>query len=48
MICSFSEQPMKLPKRLSPGKASLILCNYTGKPDTDTLRPYEARVYLTV
>lgn len=48
VICSFSEQPMKLPKRLHPGKASLILCNYTGKPDTDTLRPYEARVYLTV
>lgn len=47
VICSFSEQPMKLPKRLHPGKASLILCNYTGKPDTDTLRPYEARVYLT-
>lgn len=48
VICSFSEQPMKLPKRLHPGKASLILCNYTGKPDTGTLRPYEARVYLTV
>ena len=48
VICSFSEQPMKLPKRLHPGKASLILCNYTAKPDTDTLRPYEARVYLTV
>ena len=48
VICSFSDQPMKLPKRLHPGKASLILCNYTGKPDTDTLRPYEARVYLTV
>lgn len=48
VICSFSEQPMKLPKRLHPGKASLILCNYTAKPDTDTLRPYEARVYLMV
>ena len=48
VICSFSEQPMKLPKRLHPGKASLILCNYPGKPDTGTLRPYEARVYLTV
>ena len=39
---------MNFPKLLHPGKASLILCNYTAKPDTDTLRPYEARVYLTV
>lgn len=48
VICSFSDRPMKLPKRLHPGKASLILCNYTGAPDVETLRPYEARVYLTV
>ena len=44
VVCSFSDKPVTLPRRIMRGAGELILCNY---PDGDspTLRPYEARVY---
>ena len=44
VVCSFSDKPVTLPRRITRGAGKLILCNY---PDSDsmTLRPYEARVY---
>lgn len=44
VVCSFSDKPVTLPRRIMRGAGELILCNY---PDSDsmTLRPYEARVY---
>ncbi len=44
VVCSFSDKPVTLPHRITRGAGELILCNY---PDSDsqTLRPYEARVY---
>ena len=46
VVCSFSDKPVTLPRRIMRGAGKLILCNY---PDGDspTLRPYEARVYST-
>ena len=44
VVCSFSDKPVTLSRRIMRGAGELILCNY---PDGDspTLRPYEARVY---
>ena len=47
MVCSFSEKETKFkaPKGFYMGGAELALCNYP-TPTSDTLRPYECRVYL--
>ena len=47
VICSFSEQPQqwKAPKGFDMNTAQLVLANYENT-DTNTLKPYEARVYL--
>ena len=46
VICSFSEKPvrMKVPKSFEISKAGLILTNCNN--DSETLQPYECRVYL--
>ena len=44
VVCSFSDRPVMLPRRITRGAGELILCNYPGG-DSPTLRPYEARVY---
>ncbi|MBQ1985813.1 MAG: glucohydrolase, partial [Clostridia bacterium] len=46
VICSFSEQPtpIKIPKNTNITEYELILTNYT--EHSDTLQPYECRVYL--
>jgi len=47
VVCSFSDQQIRysLPKGFDAGDAKLILCNYAS-PLTNTLRPYECKVYL--
>ena len=47
VLCSFSGKPRKLrfPKGFDPATGKLILQNYAA-PDTNTLAPYETRVYL--
>lgn len=45
VVCSFSEEPVALPKRLRAGDGRLLLGSYAGEADPRTLRPYEARVY---
>lgn len=47
IICSFSkqEQAVPVPDSFYLPHGKLILCNYP-EPVSDTLRPYEARVYL--
>ena len=47
VVCSFSEQPQqwKAPKGFDMNTAQLVLANYENT-DTNTLKPYEARVYL--
>nr|MBQ8245108.1 alpha-glucosidase [Oscillospiraceae bacterium] len=47
VVCSFHDREMKyeVPKGFDMGSAKLILCNYQ-KPLTNTLHPYECKVYL--
>ena len=47
VICSFHGKEMKyeVPKGFDMAKAQLILCNYK-EPLTNTLHPYECKVYL--
>ncbi len=47
VVCSFSDKNEKwnAPKGFDINSAKLCLCNY-GDTDNQTLRPYEARVYL--
>ena len=46
VVCSFSASPTKLriPRSFDLSKAELILSNYSS--DTQTMQPYECRVYL--
>ena len=46
VICSFSAQTFDAPEILPYCGGRLLLCNYAPDGDTQTLRPYEARVYL--
>lgn len=46
VICSFSSQTFDAPEILPYCGGRLLLCNYAPDGDTQTLRPYEARVYL--
>lgn len=46
VVCSFSEKPISLPRRLRPENAELLLCSYAAEDaQPELLRPYEARVY---
>ena len=46
VICSFSAQTFDAPEILPYCGGRLLLCNYAPDGDAQTLRPYEARVYL--
>ena len=46
VICSFSAQTFDAPEILPYCGGRLLLCNYVPDGDAQTLRPYEARVYL--
>ena len=46
VICSFSAHTFDAPEILPYCGGRLLLCNYAPDGDTQTLRPYEARVYL--
>ena len=45
VICSFTDKPVRLPKRILREPGKLILCNYP-ESASRTLRPYETRVYI--
>ena len=45
VICSFSEKPLTLPRKLRGTGGELLLCSYAEASAESTLRPYEARVY---
>ena len=47
VICSFSDKELRYttPKGFDMSEAQLILCNYA-QPLTNTLHPYECKVYL--
>ena len=47
VVCSFHDKQMRFqaPKDFDIGSAKLILCNYEN-PELNTLKPFEARVYL--
>ena len=45
-ICSFSDKTLGVPEILPYCGGRLLLCNYAPDGDVQTLRPYEARVYL--
>ena len=47
VICSFHDKDMKytVPSGFDMGTGKLILCNYSN-PLTNTLHPYECKVYL--
>ncbi len=45
VICSFTDKPVRLPKRILREPGKLILCNYL-ESASRTLRSYETRVYI--
>ena len=47
VVCSFADKDVryKTPKGFDTKDGKLILCNYE-KPLTNTLHPYECKVYL--
>ncbi len=47
VVCSFADKEISypMPQGFDRKKAQLILCNYK-KPMSDTLRPFECKVYL--
>ena len=45
ILLNFKAHPATVTTGVDPSDARLLLDNYPGQPQTDTLRPYEARVY---